>query len=67
MTLNTFKHILPNLIMETNKDKKEKLEKTGITVCTGWQRGCFNEATDGYKKCLECREAERLKEKKSKK
>ena len=64
MTLNTFKHILPNLlIMETNKDKKIKLEKTGITVCTGWQRGCFNEATDGYKKCLECREAERIKEK----
>ncbi len=49
--------------METNKNKKEKLEKTGITVCTGWQRGCFNEASDGYKKCLECREAERIKEK----
>ena len=49
--------------MDANKDKKEKLEKTGITVCTGWQRGCFNKATDGYKKCLECREAERIKDK----
>ena len=49
--------------METNKDKKEALEKTGITVCSGWLRGCFNETTDGFKKCLSCREAERIKDK----
>ena len=49
--------------METNKNKKEALEKTGITVCSGWLRGCFNETTDGFKKCLSCREAERIKDK----
>ena len=43
----------------TNKDKKEKLEQQGIIVCCNWLRGCFNETTDDFKKCLICREKNR--------
>jgi hypothetical protein len=64
LTLKTFKHLLSIKLIMNNREKKEKLEKSGITVCSGWKRGCFNETIDGYKKCLNCREKERIKDKK---
>jgi hypothetical protein len=46
----------------SNKDKLDKLIQEGKVICTNWIRGCFNE-TVGYKKCLNCREKDRVNDK----
>jgi hypothetical protein len=46
----------------SNKEKWEELKSKGLIICSNWIRGCFNETND-YKRCLECREKERIKEK----
>lgn len=45
-----------------NKEKWEELTKNGNIICSNWVRGCFNETND-YKRCLSCREKERIKDK----
>ena len=47
----------------TNKEKWDELTKKGHIICNNWKRGCWNEITDGYKRCLSCREKERITEK----
>ena len=49
---------------KTNKQKYDELIAKGVLICSAWKRGCFNEVKDNYKKCLNCREKEREKDKK---
>ena len=47
----------------TNKEKWENLTSTGHIICTNWKRGCWNEIDGEYKRCINCREGIRIKEK----
>jgi hypothetical protein len=46
-----------------NKEKWEELTKKGIIICNNWKRGCWNEINDGFKRCISCREKERIADK----
>lgn len=42
--------------------KMKMLTENGITVCSNWIRGCWNNCTNGYKRCDTCRAEERIKD-----
>ena len=44
--------------------KHKELIDNGKKICNNWIRGCWNELTDNFTRCLTCREEERITEKK---
>ena len=43
--------------------KHKELIDNGKKICNNWIRGCWNELTDNFTRCLTCREEERITEK----
>lgn len=44
--------------------KWKELNDSGKSICCNWIRGCWKENIDNFVKCLECREIDRVKDKK---